>query len=515
MLNLSTFLEDSALRHGKRPAYTCHGKTYTFFSINEEANKLANALVTIGIRPGDKIAISCPNLVQFPIVYYGVLKAGGVVVPLSILLKKNEIAYQLKDSDSKVYFCFQGNEEFPMGKYGWEAFREVNDCEHFFMVMPEPQNTLPIDDIQTLSWLVHNQSPSYESIPTKAEDIAVIIYTSGTTGSPKGAELTHANLFLNALLSANSILGLHTNDVQLITLPLFHILAMTVQMNTCIFKGAHCILVPRFDPEKVLELIGEYGVSIFVGVPTMYWALLDYLRNRPEKQPGEHKLRLCISGGASLPVKVLQDFEELFNVLILEGYGMSEGSPVVTFNHRQIGRKPGSVGTPIWGVEVKVVDQEGNEVPTGEKGELWYRGHNVMKGYYGLKEETERILTNGWLHSGDIAIKDDDGFFYIVDRIKDMIIRGGKNVYPREIEETMIRHEAISQVSVVGVPCERLGQEIKAFVVLKNGKTVTGEAIIKWTKEKIAAYKYPREIEFVKTLPLNASGKILKKELRR
>jgi long-chain acyl-CoA synthetase len=258
----------------------------------------------------------------------------------------------------------------------------------------------------------------------------------------------------------------------------------------------------------------KHKVTIFAGVPTMYWGLLNYTDPKFDYEQIAKTLKLCCSGGAALPVKVLDDFQKRFNVPILEGYGMSEGSPVVTFNQLDKPRKAGSIGKPFWGVDVKLVDIDGNEVPTGEKGELLFRGHNVMKGYYKRPEDTKQAIENGWMHSGDIAIKDEDGFYFIVDRTKDMIIRGGMKIYPREVEELMIKHEAVSLVAVVGVPHEEMGEDIKAFVVLKPEKTVEKEALIAWTKERIAHYKYPRHIEFIAALPMNATGKILKRELR-
>lgn len=514
MINLSVILEDSARKHRRNSAFTCEEISYTFQQINEEANKVANGLKAIGILPGDKVALNCLNLPQFPILYFGILKMGAVVVPLSVQLKKDELAYQLKDSEAKLFFCLEGTADLPMGQYSWNAFEETPSCEHFFMIMPRHGMKSTLQQAKTLDELTAQQSTVFETIQTSGDETAVIIYTSGTTGLPKGAELTHSNLLFNAMLSADGILNLKPKDVQLVALPLFHIFAMTVQMNASILRGAHCILLTRFDPNSVLVLFNRYKISVFVGVPTMYWALLNFTKDEPEHERHAHQLRLCISGGASLPVKVLKDFEAGFGVPILEGYGMSEGSPVVTFNHQQIGRKAGSVGTAVWGVEVKIVDPEGKEVSTGEKGELWYRGHNVMKRYYKKDKETSEILTNGWLHSGDIAIKDIDGFYFIVDRIKDTINRGGKNVYPREVEDVMMKHEAVSLVAVVGIPSEKMGEEIKAFVVLRKDKVATKEDIIQFTKENIAAYKYPRHLEFVDSLPVNASGKILKKNLR-
>jgi long-chain acyl-CoA synthetase len=361
---------------------------------------------------------------------------------------------------------------------------------------------------------MEGQAPTIETAATSAEDTAVIIYTSGTTGQPKGAELTHSNLLLNALLSSN-LYESSPQDTFLTVLPLFHIFAMTVLMNCGIYRGVTNVLLPRFDAETVLRLMQQHKVTVFAGVPTMYWGLLNYKNEAIDMASISDTLKNCLSGGASLPVTVLEGFEAKFKVKILEGYGMSEGSPVVTFNQREIGRKPGSVGTPAWGIEVKIVDEQDKELPAGEKGELVYRGHNVMKGYYNQPEETAKTIVNGWLHSGDIGVKDEDGFFYIVDRTKDMVIRGGLNVYPREVEDVMMKHEAVSMVAVIGIPDEEYGEEIKACVVLEDGKQVSEGELMAWTKENIAAYKYPRVIEFLAALPQSATGKILKKELRK
>ncbi len=353
-----------------------------------------------------------------------------------------------------------------------------------------------------------------ETYQGKENDTAVIIYTSGTTGRPKGAELTHSNLLLNAIAMCD-IMECQTEDVILIILPLFHSFGMTVSMNAAIYRGCSTVLLSRFDAETAFSMMEKHGVSIFAAVPTMYWGLLNCTNPKFNYALIAKNLKLCVSGGASLPVKVIQDFEKRFNVPIIESYGMSEGSPVVTFNQPKIGRKVGSIGTPLWGLVVKLIDADGKEVPTGEKGELLYRGHNVMKGYYKKPEETEKTLRNGWLHSGDMAIKDGDGFFYIVDRIKDMINRGGMKVYPREIEEVIIKHEAVSLVAVIGIPHEELGEEVKAYIVLKEDVSVTEIDIITWTKEQVASYKYPRHVEFIKALPTTATGKILKRELRK
>jgi long-chain acyl-CoA synthetase len=514
MLNLSVILEDSAKRYPSKPAFTFMDTVLSYAQINGAANMVANGLKARGIKAGDKVALSCPNLPYFPIIYFGIIKTGAVVVPLSVLLKKDEIEYHLRDSDAKAYFCFCGTPDLPMGEMGYAGFKEVEACTDFFMIMPKAEMPSSIEGTATLGSFMAGQSPIFETYTSNAEDTAVIVYTSGTTGRPKGAELTHANLLMNAILSSD--LGKSdADDVALIVLPLFHIFAMTCLMNACIYKGGSSILCPRFDAETVFGLMQKHKVSIFSGVPTMYWGLVNYTDPKFDYVSIAKTLKVCTSGGAALPVQVLENFEKRFDVPILEGFGMSEGSPVVTFNHLNIGRKPGSIGTPVWGVDVKLVDTEGVEVLVGEKGELLYRGHNVMKGYYKKPEATAETIKDGWLCSGDIAVKDADGFYYIVDRTKDMIIRGGLNVYPREVEEVMIKHEAVSLVAVIGIPHEEMGEEVKAFVVLKEGFTSTDSELIEWTKERIASYKYPRHVEFLATLPMSATGKILKKELRK
>ena len=514
MLNLSTILEDSSRRRPNKDAFIFMDTHLTYAQINAAANQIANGLKSIGIQPGDKVALSCLNLPYFPMIYFGILKAGAVIVPLSVLLKRDEIEYHLMDSDAKAYFCFQGTPDLPMAQEGYAGFQKVETCEQFFVITAKPTDASPIDGVSTLGQLMAGQSVEATSVPTQAEDTAVIIYTSGTTGRPKGAELTHSNLLLNAILSSD-IIEIVKEDRLLIVLPLFHIFAMTCLMNAGIYKGSTSILLPRFDAEAVLGLMQKHSITIFAGVPTMYWGLLNYENSTFDLRAIADNLKTCVSGGASLPVQVLKDFEAKFNVPILEGYGMSEGSPVVSFNQKDLGRKPGSIGVPVWGVEVKLVDDKDQEVPVGEKGELIYRGHNVMKGYYKRPDVNKEVLRGGWMHSGDVAIQDEDGFFYIVDRTKDMIIRGGLNVYPREVEEVIIKHEAVSLVAVIGVPHEELGEEIKACVVLKEGEQLEEDDLQVWTKDRIAAYKYPRQIEFMEALPMSATGKILKKVLRK
>ncbi len=514
MLNLSVLLEATAASTPSAPAFTFGETTLTYAQVNGAANQVANGLISKGINQGDKVALSCLNLPYFPIAYFGILKAGATVVPLSVLLKKDEIAYHLSDSDAKAYFCFIGTPDLPMLEMGHAGFSETDSCEHLFAITVKPTDASPIDGIPTMGSLMAGQSPTLESVMTGADESAVIIYTSGTTGRPKGAELTHSNLFCNAVLSAD-LFQASKDDVLLCVLPLFHIFAMTCIMNSGIYRGAHIILLPRFEAEDVFDLMQKHKVTVFAGVPTMYWGLNSYSEPKFDYDSISKILRIAVSGGASLPLAVLEDFEKRFNVPILEGYGMSEGSPIVTFNRTDIPRKPGSVGKEVWGVSVKVVDDEGNEVPTGERGELIYKGHNVTKGYYNKPQANAKTLKNGWLYSGDVAIKDEDGYYFIVDRTKDMIIRGGLNVYPREVEETMIKHPDVSLVAVIGIPDDKMGEEIKAYAVLNEGADLSSSELKEWTKENLAAYKYPRLVEIIDALPMSATGKILKKELRK
>ncbi|MGG5208135.1 long-chain-fatty-acid--CoA ligase [Chryseobacterium sp. MIQD13] len=506
MLNLSILLEESARRDPERPALTIGETTINYKVFHEKVCQAANAFTKKGIGYGDKIALLCPNIPQFPIIFFGILKTGAAVVPLSIFLKPEEISYQLSDSESKMFLCFAGTPEMPVGRFGKEGFDSSETCRDFISIGNIAE------DIQNFDDLIENEETDFESYITSSEDTAVIIYTSGTTGKPKGAELSHINLFTNAEAST-TIIASAEFEAQLVVLPLFHIFGLTVMMLAGIRKSLHLVLLSKFDAKAVYRLIPHFNIRIFAGVPSMYWALLNE-ENTEENMSSIKKLRICISGGASLPVKIIDEFESRFGVPIIEGYGMSEGSPVVTFNQLKIGRKPGSIGTPIWGVEVKIVDDRCKELPAGEKGELIYRGPNVMKSYYRKPKETEEVLRNGWMFSGDIAVKDEDGFFFIVDRKKEMIIRGGMNVYPREVEEVMMRNPDISMVAIIGVEDEKLGEEIKAFVVRKKESMVTEEEIKLWTKERIARYKYPRIVEFIDEMPLSATGKILKKNLK-
>ncbi len=391
-----------------------------------------------------------------------------------------------------------------------KGYAEAEGCKDL-VVVESPDGEGELDGAVGFDGLLSEQPSEFDTAPTMPDDTAVIIYTSGTTGRPKGAELSHFNLFFNAVYKADKLLKLREDDVGMAVLPLFHIFGQTTVMNASIYVGNTVAMVPRFEPEAALETIQSAGVTVFVGVPTMYQYLLRY----PES--GEYdtsSLRLGVSGGASMPVEVLKDFEDKFGVVILEGYGLSETSPGACFNRSAEQRKVGSIGVPFWGVEIKVVDENDEDLPVGERGELVLRGHNVMKGYYKRPEATAEAIKNGWFHTGDVATMDEDGFFFIVDRVKDVVVRGGYNVYPREVEEAIYEHPGVAEVAVIGIPHEELGEEVVAVIVMKDGASADEEEITAFVRERVARYKYPRQIVFMDDLPKTATGKILKRELQ-
>jgi long-chain acyl-CoA synthetase len=338
----------------------------------------------------------------------------------------------------------------------------------------------------------------------------VILYTSGTTGTPKGAELTHDNLMSNVETILDTLIQIQPDDVVLGALPLFHSFGQTCGLNSCMKAGGTLTLLPRFDPDKAFEIIQRDKVTIFEGVPTMY---VGMLHSDKADEADTSCLRLCVSGGSAMPGEVLRAFEEKFGCKILEGYGLSETSPVASFNHPDRERKVGSIGTPIDGVEMRVVDEDGNEVEQGEVGEIAIRGHNVMKGYWRKDDATAEAIKDGWFHTGDMAKVDEDGYFFIVDRKKELIIRGGYNVYPREVEEALYGHPAVAEVAVVGMPDDKMGEEVGAAVVLKPGQDVSVEELRDYAKNEVASYKYPRKIWLVDELPKGPTGKILKREV--
>ena len=517
--NLAGLLENSAETYPEREAVVLGDTRLTYAEVNGAANMVANLLASRGIGHGDKVALSCANLPYFTIVYYGILKAGGTVVPLNVLLKGREVAYHLADSDAKAYFCFEGTEELPIGKEGHAGFSEAEGCEHFWMITVDPAAASPVEGTETLGQGMRGQQPTFDTVQTDEDDTAVILYTSGTTGQPKGAELRHRNMRDNAT-AGDKLFGADADnpDTYLCVLPLFHSFGQTVIQNGAFAFGGTVVMLPRFDADAALKTMAKEKVTFFAGVPTMYWGLLGALEgSQVDVKELASNLRVAAAGGSALPVEVHKEFGKRFGVTILEGYGLSETSPVASFSPFGEEARPGSIGTPIPGVEMKLLQAESWDEVEGEGddavGEIAIKGHNIMKGYYNRPDATDEVIKNGWFRSGDMGRRDEDGWYYIVDRAKDMIIRGGYNVYPREIEEVLLTHPDVSLAAVIGVPHESHGEEIKAVVILNKDAEVTEDELIAWGKEQMASYKYPRQVQFVDDLPMTATGKILKREL--
>jgi long-chain acyl-CoA synthetase len=491
-MNLADNLTASAEKHGDSVALKLDDAELTYHQFDCAAARIANLLADRGVGAGDRVGIMLPNVPYFAACYYGVLRLGAVVVPMNVLLKSREVGFYLSDPGAKLVFAWHD--------FG-EAAQTGADEAGAECILVEPGE---------FEQLVGEYPDEAEVAERDPGDTAVILYTSGTTGKPKGAELTHSNLIRNVECFIN-FTDVDETSTVLGALPLFHSFGQTCGLNAAVKAGARLTLIPRFDPCKALEIIERDHVSVFEGVPTMYAGML----NDPDRESHDAScLKLCASGGASLPLEVLRGFEEAFDAKILEGYGLSETSPVASFNQPDRERKPGSIGTPIEGVEMKVVDERGNEVAQGEPGEIVIRGHNVMKGYWNRPEATaDAISDDGWFKTGDIATVDEDGYFFIVDRKKDMIIRGGYNVYPREIEEVIYEHPAVREAAVIGIPHDELGEEVGAAVALKDGSDCAEDEIRAHCKEQVAAYKYPRRIWFVDELPKGPTGKILKREI--
>jgi len=518
MLNLAMLLESSAKAHPGHLAVIFNDTKLTYAQLNGAANQLANGLRKLGVQRGDKVALSCPNLPYFPIAYYAILKVGAAVVPFNVLFKGREVAYHLKDSDAVAMIAFQGTPELPMAQMAFDGYQQAPGCRNLIVATVDPTAAPPVEGegVTTLGRVMAGQPPVFDTVQTMPDETAVILYTSGTTGNPKGAELTHANMAMNAV-ATRDVVTINGDDIALAVLPLFHSFGQTVIMNAAFASGATMTLLPRFTPDAALGIMQRDGVTIFAGVPTMYWAMMGY----PEADKFDlakiaATLRIAVSDGAALPLEVIKGFESRFGVPILEGYGLSETSPVASFNHLDRPRKAGSIGQPIWLTDMRVVDPMDDShtpLPAGEVGEVVIRGHQLMKGYYKKPEATAEVIRHDWFHSGDMGKTDEEGYFYIVDRLKEMIIRGGFNVYPRELEEYFMTHPKVSLVAVKGVPDAKLGEEIKAYIVLKPNQAATVDEMMEFAKVGLASYKYPRYIEFRTALPMTATGKILKREL--
>jgi long-chain acyl-CoA synthetase len=500
-LTIASILAESAVRHADRTAVVLGPMKVTYRQLWHGARQYAAVLRERGVEPGDRVALLLPNTPHFPLAYFGALALGAVAVPVHALLKAEEIQYVLEDSGAKVLVCAA-----PLLGEGAKGAELAG--VPVLAVMDGGDATIDrIDELASAA------TPIEALVPRDPSDTAVVLYTSGTTGKPKGAMITHLNVMMNVDVSALDSFDIGPDDVVLGCLPLFHTFGQTCCMNTAFRVGATVVLLPRFDGLQALQLLVDEKCTVFMGVPTMYIGLLEAAKTsdlRPQ-------LKTALSGGAALPLTVLEKFAEVFGTQVLEGYGLTETSPVATFNQRGFEPRPGTVGKAIWGVEVEIAKAEIDDaielLPTGELGEIVIRGHNIFAGYLNKPDATAAAIVDGWFRSGDLGTKDAEGYVTIVDRKKDMVIRGGYNVYPREVEEVLGRHPAVAQVAVIGLPDPEYGEEVCAVVIKEPGHEISDTELSAWAKENLAAYKYPRRVFFTDAFPLGPSGKVLKREL--
>lgn len=498
---VATILAESSRRYPDKIALVMGDTRLTYAQVWGMARRYAAVLAQDGIGPGSRVALLLPNIPHFAFAYYGALALGATVVPVHALLRADEIAYTLTDSNCTALITAA-----PLLVEAAKGAEMAN--VKLYSVLDSDADISQVNRIDQLAMQVE---PISHLLPREPQDEAVILYTSGTTGKPKGAVLTHDNILWNVQTISFDTVQLQHDDVLIGVLPLFHSFGQTVVLNGGFRVGATVVLMPRFDGPGAVELMVKENVSVFAGVPTMYMALLGAAPDAP-KLP---QLRLAVSGGAAIPVAVIEKVKDVFGVDIYEGYGLSETSPVATFNQVTYGRKAGSIGCPIWGVDVAIAnaDVEGRIefMPVGEAGEIVIRGHNVFQGYLNQPAASAAVLVDGWFRSGDIGMVDGSGFFFIVDRKKDLIIRGGFNVYPREVEEVIAQHPAVAQVAVVGLPDEHYGEEIHAVVVCAAGQSIDANELIAWCQERVGKHKYPRHVHVVEALPVGPSGKVLKR----
>lgn len=499
-MNLAQLSEENVERYGEYVSLVFEGKEYTNLQAQQAANRLANALHRRGVTAGDRVVVMLPNCSEVLQSYAAILKLGAVVVPVIFLLGPEETRLILEDSEAKVVVTSPD--------MLWKV-------EPFIDTLSTLTQVILVDgggDRRTLSFqeLIERESDRFATVERADEDLAVILYTAGTTGRPKGVALSHGNLIANAR-SAASLFELSREDWGLGVLPLSHSYGLML-MNAGNILGTRAVLLRWFNPEEVLQSIQAYRVRSMSGVPTMYVYLLNY---PGAEQYDTSSMVYWGSGAAPLPLEVVEPFERKFGGRILEGYGLTEAAPVVSAHRLSMERRLGSVGKPIPGVEVKIFDDEDRELPVGEVGEVCVRGPNVMLGYYRMPEETAKTIKNSWLHTGDMGRVDADGYLYIVERKKDLLIRGGFNIYPREVEEILYAHPKIAEAAVVGMPDPLMGEEVLAFVVVRSGQEVTAEEITAFCHAKLAKFKCPKQVRFVDSLPKSPVGKVLRKELRK
>lgn len=525
---LHNFLIESGLKHAKKKALHFLGKELTFEEVLIEAKKTAHFLQQKGLKKGDRVASMLPNCPQAVITYYGTLMAGGIVIQVNPLYTERELEHQLQDSGAKFIVCL----DILVPRVN--KVRSNTDLEHIIVsaikdYLPFPKNLvypfiqkrqhkMSVNVVETETthlWnkMIANTTANYQEIEIDPHvDVALIQYTGGTTGHPKGVMLTHFNLVANVNMTTSWMYKLEEDKESILgVLPFFHVYGMTTVMNLSIMFGAKMILMPQFNATEILKTIEKLKPTLFPGAPTIYIGLL----NHPDINKYDlSSIKACISGSAPLPLDVQEKFEKITGGRLVEGYGLTESSPVTHANLVWDKRVNGSIGLPWPDTDAKIVDAiTHTEVPIGGSGELVVKGPQVMKGYWKDKEETEKVLKNGWLFTGDIGYMTEDGFFYVIDRQGDMIIAGGYNIYPREVEEVLFEHESIQEAAVVGVSDSYRGETVMAVVVLKEGHEVTEKELNKFTRKSLASYKIPRIYQFVDELPKTTVGKVLKKEI--
>ena len=498
-----TFLDDlvarSADNQPHKTALMARGRAISYAELDEAVTRMANGLLEIGVTAGDRVALLLPNSPQFVISYFGAMRAGAIALPLNFAFQPEELTHVLADAGATALVTSPLFEQTVMVT--------LPGVPHVTELIVAGESSL--ESCQDFDALLQRSSAEPPAVARNAEDPAVFLYTSGTTGRPKGAMLSHGNIAANAASCAQAI-DVREDDVFMCVLPMFHSFAATVCVVLPISLGNTVVVQERFVPINVLRSFQEDSVTVFCGVPSMYTVLL---RSRPAERLDLSSIRLCVSGGAPLPVEVMNAFESAYGVPIVEGYGPTECSPVVSVNPLDDARKPGSVGLPVPGVTVQIFDENDHEVPVGEIGEIVVRGANVMIGYHNQPEATREAKRNGWLHTGDVGRVDEDGYIYIVDRKTDLIISGGLNVYPREVEEVIYQHPKVEEAAVVGMPDKLRGECVRAVVALKEHEEATAEEIIHFCAEHLAGFKVPKVVEFMDALPKSTQGKVLKRVL--
>lgn len=503
-MNFPLRIQRLAAEYPDKPALVWKTGEYTYARLNDEVNRFGRALRSLGIGRGDRVALQLLNCPEFVVAYLAVMKIGSVVVPINPLYKGKDLGDIMSDSESSVLITatmFADNinkirENLPAFKHLILTCGKEEAASH---------HALSFNDLKNC------QEPQDYPVSLESSQLAEIIYTSGTTGVAKGAMLSHANLYSNAE-TFSQIMGCTSEERILVVAPIFHSAAQTCCMTTCFLCGGTSYLLERWvSASETLEAMQEWGITFFFGPPTMYTFLLSY----PALDTYSLNLRVAFTGAASLPVEIFNRWKDVFGFEIVEGYGLSETSPVVTVNPPNGMKKPGSIGVSIPGVDARIFDDEGRELPDGEVGEIVVKGPNVMSGYWKNPGATQQAVRDGWFYTGDVGYRDSDGYFFIVDRKKDMINRGGFKIYPREVEEILYRHPAVLEAAVVGIPDALSGEAVKAFIVLKEGQEVKATELKRLCNEHLANFKVPKTIEFVAALPKTATGKVLKTELRK